>query len=128
MTTMKSIAEMTKVALRKDLTPGTSKAVEAGGKKVLLVYAGGDYFALDNRCSGCGGGLEDAKVSVGMIACARCPSMYYYRHGGVKRTPAAEPLKVYQLRYDSEAVYVGPEKSLKIKEHRVVTKETPIKW
>ena len=128
MTSMTSIGQMAKVALRKDLAPGSTKAVEVKGQKVIILCAGGDYFALENHCSGCGGELQDGKIAGGMIACPRCGSMYYYRHGGVKRAPATHALKVYELRYDSEAVYLGSEKDVKIKEHRIVSKETPIKW
>lgn len=33
-----------------DLPPGGLRAVEAGGRKLLVCNAGGTYYALENRC------------------------------------------------------------------------------
>lgn len=122
------LKQMTKVAERSEFTPPSAKPVEAKGNKVIVIYMGGDYFALENRCTSCGSELQDGKIAGGMITCARCKSMYYVRHGGVKKFPATQGLKVYELRYDDTSVYVGPEKQLKVKESKPVTKATPIKW
>ena len=125
---MVPLDQMSKVALRNELTPATSKAVEAKGHKVLLITAGGDYFAVENRCSSCQSEMQDGKIASGLLTCQRCGSMYYYRTGAVRKSPATKALKAFELRYDSEAVYVGPEKKVGIKEGKTVSKETPIKW
>ena len=126
--TVMSLAQMVKVAPRSEFTPPSAKAAEVRGQKVVVIFVGGDFFALENRCSSCGSELHDGKISGGLLTCPRCGSMYYIRNGGVKRAPATKPLKSYEVRYDSETVYVGPEKQVKVKQEKGITKQTEIKW
>lgn len=126
--TIASQAQMVKVAQRSDFTPPSAKAVEVKGQKVIVIFMGGDYFALENRCSGCQSELQDGKIANGLLTCPRCSSIFYIRNGGVRRAPAAKPLKVYEVRYDSDSVYVGQDKQLALKGAKTVTKETAIKW
>jgi nitrite reductase/ring-hydroxylating ferredoxin subunit len=119
---------MEKVAARTDFTPPSAKAIDVKGQKVAVIFMGGDFFAVENTCQSCGSELQDGKISGGLLTCPRCPSIYYIRTGAVRRGPATKPLKSYEVRYDSESVYVGPEQQVSAKQEKPVTKETQIKW
>ena len=49
------MGEITKVAKKHDLEPGTSFCVEAGGYKIALFNVEGTYYAIGDTCTHRGG-------------------------------------------------------------------------
>jgi 3-phenylpropionate/trans-cinnamate dioxygenase ferredoxin component len=71
-----SMTPFVKVATVGDVPPGTMRAVEFNGRRVLLVNADGEVHALDARCAHRGGPLEQGHLWQGMVECP----WHHYRY------------------------------------------------
>lgn len=60
------------VARADDLPEGRARVVEAAGRRIALVRAGGRFFALSNTCRHRGGPVGEGEVDVGAATIA-CP-------------------------------------------------------
>ena len=63
------MAQLTKVANRSDIPPGTGKVVQAGGKTVAVFNCDGQFYAVDNACKHRGGPLGEGTVSGTSVTC-----------------------------------------------------------
>jgi nitrite reductase (NADH) small subunit len=63
------VASLVKVAKRGDIPDGTGKTVEAGGRKIALFNAGGQFFAVDNACRHRGGPLGEGDLIGTTVVC-----------------------------------------------------------
>lgn len=63
------MASLVKVAKRGDIPDGTGKTVEAGGRKIALFNAGGQFFAVDNACRHRGGPLGEGDLIGTTVVC-----------------------------------------------------------
>ena len=62
---------MTDLAVAKtgDIAPGTMKAVDAGGKQILLANVGGSFFAIQRKCPHMGFNLCKGKLHAHVVTC-----------------------------------------------------------
>ena len=63
------VANFVKVARRDEIPDGTGKTVEAGGRKIALFNAGGQFYAIDNSCRHRGGPIA---IKLGRRTLAAC--------------------------------------------------------
>jgi nitrite reductase (NADH) small subunit/3-phenylpropionate/trans-cinnamate dioxygenase ferredoxin subunit len=61
--------QLTKVASKSDIPPGTAKVVEIGGKAVALFNCDGQFYAIENACKHRGGPLAEGSVSGTSVTC-----------------------------------------------------------
>ena len=64
-----ALRELVTVARVDDVPPGTTKVVEAGGRKLALVNVDGRFYATQNECAHLGGPLGDGLLEGFVIAC-----------------------------------------------------------
>ena len=57
------------VAKTSDFSPGTMKAVDAGGKQILLANVGGSFFAIQRKCPHLGFNLCKGKLNDHVVTC-----------------------------------------------------------
>ena len=74
------------VATLRDVPPGTCKRVSAAGRDIVLVNAGGEVFALADRCPHQGGRLSEGSV-VGLIESPGPGCYRWSRSGEIIRCP-----------------------------------------
>jgi 3-phenylpropionate/trans-cinnamate dioxygenase ferredoxin subunit len=91
-----------------ELLPGQMKKIRAGGKKLLLCNAEGDYYAVDEMCS-----HEDYSLYLGCIQgrkikCSLHGSYFDLANGAALVDPAHEPIRTYPVRLDAGQVWVDP--------------------
>lgn len=79
-----------KVAMVDDVPPGTMRAVEAAGRRLLLINLGGHIHALDACCPHRGGPLDQGELWQGMLECP----WHHYRYD-VRTGENLYPRKVY---------------------------------
>ena len=84
------VSQFVKVAAVSEIPPGSLRAVEANGRRLLLVNADGDIHALDARCPHRGGPLEQGELWEGMIECP----WHHYRYD-VRTGKNLYPCNVY---------------------------------
>ena len=63
------MAQLTKVASRSDIPPGSGKVVQAGGKTIAIFNCDGQFYAVDNACKHRGGPLGEGTVSGTSVTC-----------------------------------------------------------
>ena len=83
-----------------ELPPGTMKLVDAGGRELGVYNCGGEYFAIEDRCS-----HDDAPLCEGdwdldscVVVCPRHGANFDLRSGRPLTLPAYEPVDTYPVR------------------------------
>jgi nitrite reductase/ring-hydroxylating ferredoxin subunit len=77
---------------------GTPTRVVVDDTPVLLVRAGGDVYALHDRCSHRGCSLADGEIDGLEVVCACHGSRFDLRDGSVKQGPATAPQPAFETR------------------------------
>jgi len=105
-----------KVATTAEVAPGRIVPVEAGGLKLLLAQAGGEYFAAQRKCPHLGFNLcRGGKLDGRAIVCPLHKAKFDLATGEIERAPkllflemkAKGDLAVYPVRVEGEDILVG---------------------
>jgi nitrite reductase (NADH) small subunit len=92
------MAEFVKVATLSELTAGSCKPVDVGGKTIALFNVDGNIYALDNTCLHRGGPLGEGTLSGDVVTCPWHMWEYNVRTGEKVNNPgvivAAYPVQV----------------------------------
>lgn len=81
-----------------ELTPGSKKSVEIGGKSVLICHSNGALHAVSNICSHADEKLECGRMGNGWIACPVHGARFDLATGKARNPPAKQPIAVYATR------------------------------
>ena len=99
------------VAPVEDIVEGTSRVVFLNGQQVALFRAGGQFYAIGNRCSHARGPLSEGELSVCDGACVvTCPwhfAQFDLATGTVVDGVASAPVPTYRVEVRDGIVYVG---------------------
>jgi nitrite reductase/ring-hydroxylating ferredoxin subunit len=104
-------ADFVKVAELGDLPPGEMKMVEVGSEQVLLVNVDGKIHACDDVCTHSYASLSEGDLSGEEIECPLHGAMFNVVTGEVLTPPAADPLRLFEVRVEGEDILVGPPKN-----------------
>jgi 3-phenylpropionate/trans-cinnamate dioxygenase ferredoxin subunit len=89
-----------------ELPAGASRIVEADGRKIGVFNAGGDLYAIEDRCSHDDGPLaegafdSDAKT----VECPRHGSLFDITTGRPKTLPAYLPVDTFPVRVEDGVI------------------------
>ena len=91
-----------------ELAANEMKAIEVEGKRLLLVYAQGQYYVVDEMCS-----HEDYSLALGCIKdkrikCSLHGSYFDLDTGEALDEPADEPICSYAVEVSDNKIYVDP--------------------
>ena len=91
-----------------DLQPDEMKAFEVEGRRLLLVFAQGDYYVVDEMCT-----HEDYSLALGCIKdrrikCSLHGSYFDLRSGEPDEEPADEPICSYAVKVENDRIWVNP--------------------
>jgi 3-phenylpropionate/trans-cinnamate dioxygenase ferredoxin subunit len=91
-----------------ELPPGSMKIVPAGATLVGVYNCGGEYFALEDRCSHDDGPLVEGEWEPESctVICPRHGSNFDLRTGRPLSLPAYEPVETYRVEADDGIIYV----------------------
>jgi 3-phenylpropionate/trans-cinnamate dioxygenase ferredoxin component len=83
-----------------ELPPGEVKIVRAGELAIGVFNLGGEYYAIEDRCSHDDGPLceGDFDPEDGIVVCPRHGATFDIRSGRALTLPAYEPVDVYPVR------------------------------
>ena len=93
------------VAQRSALADGSLTAVEAGGHPILIVRAGGEVFALGNRCGPSPLPLEFSTLEGSTLICSWHGCRYDVRTG--KPEGQGDTVRVFPVRIEDDRVLVA---------------------
>ena len=82
-----------------DLTPGTARKVEVGGRMVALVRIGDDVYAIGDTCSHANVSLSEGEIleDEREIECWKHGSTFSLVTGEPQSLPAIKPIPVYKV-------------------------------
>lgn len=91
------------------VAPGTMLSVRAGGNNMLLVNVDGTLFAMSDFCTHSRCLLHNGKLKGKVVTCACHFAEFDVTTGAVIAPPAKSPLPMYQVKTESDGVYVQVE-------------------
>ncbi len=89
-----------------ELQPGTMAGVELEGTKVLLSNLGGEVHAVSGVCTHEYYDLSQGFIIDDAVVCALHLSQFDLRTGEVYNPPAEEPLRVFNVKIEDNAIFV----------------------
>ena len=91
-----------------ELEPGDSRIVEIDGRKFGVFNAGGELYAIEDRCSHDDGPLAegDFDVEEGYAVCPRHGAHIDIRTGRALTLPAVQPVETFPARVEDGVVKV----------------------
>ena len=99
---------LTEVGRAEELPPGSVKIVHAGEISVGVYNLGGEFYAIEDRCSHDDGPLAegDFDVEEGYAVCPRHGAHIDIRTGRPLTLPAVEPVETFPVRVEDGIVKV----------------------
>lgn len=103
------MAESTFVAAARldEVPPGAVKAVEVGGRSILLCHHENRIYAIENRCSHAEQELECGRVRLGWISCPMHGARFDLATGEALKGPATEPIDTFPVRIAGASIEVA---------------------
>ena len=89
-----------------ELQPGTARIVDACGRKVGVFNAGGELYAIEDRCSHDDGPLAEGPFDpdARTIECPRHGSLFDLTTGRPRTLPAYLPVETFPVRVEDGTI------------------------
>lgn len=102
------MADFVRVADVADFADPDRQLVEVGDVLVVVVHAGGKFYALDDVCTHDGGPLSDGEIDPAActIACPRHGAKFDLATGAAKTMPATKPTVAHEVKVEDGGVLV----------------------
>jgi len=88
-----------------DFSNNSMTPVAVAGREVLVVYQGGVFFALEDRCTHDNGILHDGELLQGAVKCGRHGAKFDLA-SGKPTLPAVKKVRLYDTQIDGGILYV----------------------
>ena len=88
-----------------DFADDSMTAVEINGHEVLVVFQGGEFYALEDRCTHDNGILHDGELLDGAVKCERHGAKFDLVTGRAT-LPAVKKIRLYQAVVEGDRVLV----------------------
>ena len=104
--------ERVTVATTEELAPGEGVTVrvdreDGDGRTGIAVFnVGGEFHAIENRCSHVGGSLGNGRLAGTTVTCPLHGAKFDVTTGDVIQPPADEPVRAYDVEVDDGEVVV----------------------
>ncbi|MCJ8156079.1 non-heme iron oxygenase ferredoxin subunit [Sphingomonas sp. LaA6.9] len=95
------------VARVEDVPPGTVKAVDVGGRSILLCNSKDRIFAVENQCSHAEEPLACGRIRNGWIACPAHGARFDLETGEAMNPPAKDPIAIFAVRITGETIEIA---------------------
>src|SRR5258707_1187664 len=96
------------VGKKKDFPEGRTTAVKIGEKEICVAHAVGNFYAFDDSCTHAAAPLSGSDIEEGVVTCPLHGAAFSVSTGEVKRFPAVEPLKMYDVKIEGDDVFIQP--------------------
>lgn len=100
------MSEFIKVANITDLPAGGMRCVTINKKRICLINLEGDFHAIDDTCSHAEASLSQGEIAGCDVVCPLHFATFNIMTGEATGPPACEPIAVYQVRINGEAVEI----------------------
>lgn len=89
-----------------DLGPGQTRAVDAGGARLLVCNAEGRFFAIENRCPHARAPLDGAALRGCILECPLHGGTLDVRDGSPKTPPIRRRVRTYAVRNRGDEIEI----------------------
>ena len=103
--------DFVKVAEVSEIPPGDMKAVRVGNEEILLVNVDGSFHACDDVCTHSYASLSEGDLDGAEVQCPLHGATFNVATGEVLTPPAAEALRLFEVRVEGSDILIGPVKS-----------------
>jgi len=105
----RGMTEPTFIAVAKtdEIAPETVKAVEVGGRSILICHSDGRFFAVENLCSHAQEPLACGRLKRGWISCPAHGARFDLETGEPLNPPASEPIVTFPVRIVGDVIEVA---------------------
>lgn len=95
------------IAASADFPPGTCRTVDAAGTPIAVFNVGGEYYAIEDRCTHDNGTLSQGQIEGREIVCPRHRARFSLLSGEALCPPAYEPIATFTVRIADGMVQVS---------------------
>ena len=81
--------------------------IEANGEDILLVNAGGSYYAIGNICTHMGCSLSEGTLNAESVQCPCHSATFDLRTGAVMHGSATEPERVFKVTVNNDQIFIS---------------------
>jgi 3-phenylpropionate/trans-cinnamate dioxygenase ferredoxin subunit len=94
------------VCTANELQPGDSRLVDVEGRKIGVFNAGGELYAIEDRCSHDDGPLAEGPFDpeARTVECPRHGSLFDLRSGRPRTLPAYLPVSTFPVRVEDGTI------------------------
>jgi 3-phenylpropionate/trans-cinnamate dioxygenase ferredoxin subunit len=92
-----------------ELPEGERLFFDVGRNPIVIFNVGGDYYAIDDKCTHDDGPLGEGDLDDCEITCPRHGARFDIRTGDVLTLPAVMGVKSYPLRVEDGVLQIGVE-------------------
>jgi 3-phenylpropionate/trans-cinnamate dioxygenase ferredoxin subunit len=89
-----------------DFSREGTHAVTVGDTQICLVQLGGQYYALDDRCSHAEAMLSAGEVEDGEVACPLHGARFDLKSGAAMTPPATMPVRTHAVKVEGDSVLI----------------------
>jgi 3-phenylpropionate/trans-cinnamate dioxygenase ferredoxin subunit len=100
------MSDFVRVAKVSEIPDPGKKVVELDERLVVLIHAGGRFYAIDDVCTHDGGPLGEGQLEGFTLACPRHGAKFDVRDGRALTMPATKPTVVHDVRVDGDDIMV----------------------
>ena len=93
-----------------DFADDSMTPVEIAGHEVLVIYQGGEFYALEDRCTHDNGILHDGELLDGAVKCGRHGAKFDLESGRAT-LPAVKKIRLYRTAVEGDRVLVEYQES-----------------
>lgn len=104
-----NIMNWTRIAAVDEVEDDAGMPFKLDGRELALFRSGGEFFAADNVCTHQYALLTDGYVEDGCVECPLHQAQFDLRTGKPRCAPATQPIRIYPVKVEDEAVYVAVE-------------------
>ncbi|MBS3168128.1 Rieske (2Fe-2S) protein [Candidatus Woesearchaeota archaeon] len=97
--------EFVEVASLEELRESKRKKIEIEGQSILLIYRGGEVFAINSVCPHAGGPLEEGEINQDDISCPWHFYTFNIRDGSCLNSPSCR-IRKYNIKLEGEKVLI----------------------
>jgi|ERR1043165_3862443 nitrite reductase/ring-hydroxylating ferredoxin subunit len=103
------MSKLIKVAQMNEVSPGTSKVVQAAGRSIALFNVAGTFHAIDNTCPHEAGPLGEGTLTGEVVTCPWHGAEFNVKTGEVLGPPAYEGVQCFPVKIQGNEVMVEVE-------------------
>jgi nitrite reductase/ring-hydroxylating ferredoxin subunit len=101
-----NVESVVRVCSKSELTPGSVKAFEVGGRRLAVYNIGGTFYITDDECTHAAASLADGMLEGDVIECCMHMGSFHVPTGAVVEPPCEVPLRTYQVTLKDDDVLV----------------------